>query len=47
MVEEFKVQTASYDASVGFTSGATINMSVKPGTRDFHGTGYISRSYPS
>jgi hypothetical protein len=46
MVEEFKVQTASYDASTGFTSGATINMSVKPGTRDFHGTAYYFKILP-
>src|SRR5713101_3869510 len=46
MVEEFKVQTASYDASVGFTSGATINMSVKSGTRDLHGTGYYFKILP-
>jgi hypothetical protein len=46
MVEEFKVQTASYDAGVGFTSGATINISVKPGTRDFHGTAYYFKIVP-
>jgi hypothetical protein len=40
IVEEFKLQTASFDASVGFTDGATINMAVKSGTRDLHGTGY-------
>ena len=40
LVDEFKVQTASFDASVGYTSGAVINMSVKPGTNDFHGTAY-------
>ena len=39
-MDEFKVQTASFDASVGYTSGAVINMSVKPGTNDFHGTAY-------
>ena len=46
LVEEFKVQTASYDASVGFTSGAVINMSVKPGSRDFHGTAYYFKIAP-
>lgn len=40
IVEEFKVQTASFDASTGYTSGAVINMSVKAGTRDLHGTAY-------
>jgi hypothetical protein len=38
LVEELKVQTATFDASVGYTSGAIINMSVKPGTRNLHGT---------
>ncbi|MEK7405610.1 MAG: TonB-dependent receptor [Acidobacteriota bacterium] len=46
LVEELKVQTASYDASVGFTSGAVINMSVKPGSRDFHGTAYYFKIAP-
>ncbi|HUQ90521.1 MAG TPA: TonB-dependent receptor [Bryobacteraceae bacterium] len=46
LVQEFKVQTATFDASVGYTSGAVINMSVKPGTRDFHGTTYYFKILP-
>jgi len=46
LVQEFKVQTATFDASVGYTSGAVINMSVKPGTRDFHGTVYYFKILP-
>jgi len=39
IVEEFKIETA-YDASVGHTSGAIINVSLKTGTNALHGTGY-------
>ena len=46
MVEEFKVQTASFDASVGYTQGALINISVKPGSRDLHGTAYYFKIAP-
>lgn len=46
MVEEFKVQTASFDASVGYTQGSLINMSVKSGGRDFHGTVYYFKITP-
>ncbi len=46
LVEELKVQTASFDASVGYTSGAVINMSVRSGTRDLHGTAYYFKVLP-
>jgi outer membrane receptor protein involved in Fe transport len=46
LVDEFKVQTASFDASVGYTSGAVINMSVKPGTNTFHGAAYWFKIFP-
>jgi len=46
LVDEFKVQTASFDASVGYTSGAVINMSVKPGTNAFHGTAFYFKVMP-
>jgi hypothetical protein len=46
MVEEFKIQTASFDASVGYTSGALINISIKPGSRDLHGTAYYFKVAP-
>ncbi len=39
-VEEFKLETASFDASYGHTSGAIINVMTKAGTNSFHGTLY-------
>src|SRR5688572_14723438 len=36
-VSEFKVQTASFDASVGHTIGALVNVSTKSGANDIHG----------
>ncbi len=36
-VREFNMQTTSYDASVGRTMGAVINVSTNSGTNQFHG----------
>jgi hypothetical protein len=36
-VSEFKVQSLSYDASIGHTAGALVNVSLKSGTNDLHG----------
>lgn len=37
-VEEFKVQTGSYSAEFGQSSGARVEVSLKSGTNQFHGT---------
>ena len=44
LVAEFRIQTISYDASIGHASGALTNVSVKSGTRDLHGTAYMNDS---
>ena len=40
-VQEFKVQTNSFDAGNGFTAGSTVNVALKSGTNDFRGSAYI------
>jgi hypothetical protein len=39
MVQEFRVETVSYDASLGHAGGGSINMSLKAGTNRLRGTG--------
>lgn len=39
-IEEFKVQTASADASYGRTSGGVVNMTLKSGTNAFRGSAF-------
>ncbi len=39
-LQEFRVQTNAYDASIGRQAGATINMESKSGTKDYHGLVY-------
>jgi len=46
LVQEFKLETA-YDASVGHTSGAVINFSLKTGTNQPHGTAYYYHRDPA
>jgi hypothetical protein len=36
-IQEFKMQTATYDASVGHTPGAVVNVSTRSGTNQLHG----------
>ncbi len=44
--EEFKIQTNSYDSQFGRTGGGTINITIKSGGSDFHGSVYeFARRY--
>lgn len=40
-IEEFKVQTSSVDASYGRTSGGVVNMTLKSGTNNLHGSAFL------
>jgi hypothetical protein len=37
-IEEFKIQTNSYSAEFGFGGGAVVNITMKSGTNQLHGT---------
>jgi carboxypeptidase family protein len=39
-VQEFKIQTNSYDAQYGRTAGGVVNVSIKSGSNTLHGEGY-------
>lgn len=39
-LSQFKIQTNAFDAQNGFTAGSTVNVAVKSGTNDFHGSAY-------
>ena len=41
IVQEFKVQTATFDASFGNTEGGVTNLSIKSGTNTLHGHGLL------
>ena len=40
VVQEFRITTANFDAAQGFSTGAAINVSIKSGTNQVHGTAY-------
>lgn len=40
IVQEFRVQTATFDSEFGNTEGGVTSISIKSGTNDFHGTAY-------
>jgi hypothetical protein len=42
-IAEVKVLTANYQAEYGRSSGGTINVVTKSGSRDFHGGGFYAR----
>ncbi len=39
-VQEFKVETATFDAQQGHTAGATVNVTMKSGSNQFRGDAY-------
>ena len=39
-VQEVAVQQNALDSEFGFSAGGTLNVSMKAGTNDYHGTGY-------
>ena len=38
VIDEFKIETMTFDAALGFSSGATINAVTKSGSNAFHGS---------
>ena len=40
-IEEFKVETAAYDAQVGHTGAGAVNLALKTGTNQFHGSASV------
>ena len=40
IIQEFKVQTATFDAQFGNTEGGVTSISIKSGTNAFHGSAY-------
>ena len=39
-LQEFKIQTSNYAADLGNSSGGMVNMAMKSGTRQFHGSAW-------
>ena len=44
LVQEFKVETATFDASLGNTEGGVTNLVLKSGTNVFHGEAYYVKT---
>ena len=40
LVQEFRIQTVTYDASLGHAAGAVVNVSTRSGTNQLHGSSY-------
>jgi hypothetical protein len=47
IVQEFRVQTATFDAAFGQTEGGVINIALKSGTNNLHGTAYYGKWHPA
>ncbi len=41
IIQEFKVQTATFDSQFGNTEGGVTSISIKSGTNSLHGTAYL------
>jgi Carboxypeptidase regulatory-like domain len=41
IVQEFKVQTATFDSQFGNTEGGVTSITIKSGTNSFHGSAYL------
>src|SRR5262249_27336202 len=41
IIQEFKIQTATFDAQFGNTEGGVTSIGIKSGTNSIHGTGYM------
>jgi len=39
-LDQFRTASSAYDASYGGSSGATVSVAIKNGTKDFHGVAY-------
>jgi hypothetical protein len=39
-IETVNVQTSSYEAELGYAGGAAVNVQIKSGTNEFHGSGF-------
>ena len=46
-IGQYKVETASYDATEGHSSGGFVNVSLKSGTNQFHGVAFGSYQNPT
>ncbi|MGE5568387.1 MAG: TonB-dependent receptor domain-containing protein [Rhodospirillales bacterium] len=46
-VAEMRVQTAAFDATQGWTQSANVQVSLKSGTNDVHGSGHYQWSSPA
>jgi hypothetical protein len=44
IVQEFKVQTATFDAGSGNTEGGVVNLVIKSGTNALKGTAYLAKT---
>jgi hypothetical protein len=44
-VEEVKIHTTLFDASLGHSSGGAINITTKGGTNELHGTAYLFKRW--